>query len=78
LLISGRFDKVARAKEIIQRLENPSGADGVSRLNATPQLEIYPLNGADGASVLAILTTVMTGQSDVRLSIDPKGSLIAL
>ena len=80
LLVSGRPDKVARAGDIIQSLDVPApGGDGASRLNGTPQLEIYPLNGCDGASVLAVMQTLMTGQSDVRLSIDPKNnSLIAL
>jgi type II secretory pathway component GspD/PulD (secretin) len=78
LIISGRPDKVARAAEIIERLENPTGTDS-ARLSGTPQLEIYPLNGSDGASVLAVLQTVMTGQSDVHISLDNKaGSLIVL
>ena len=77
-MVSGRPDKVARAAEIIERLENPTGTDS-RRLSGTPQLEIYPLNGSDGASVLAVLQTVMAGQSDVHISIDNKaGSLIVL
>ena len=37
------------------------------------------MNGCDGPSVLAVLQTVLAGQTDVRLSVDPKtGNLIAL
>jgi len=80
LLVSGRPDKVARASEIIEGLDVPApGAEGTGRLNGTPQLEVYALNGCDGTSVLAVLQTLLVGQSDVRLSVDPKtSSLIAL
>lgn len=80
LLVSGRPDKVARASEIIEGLDVPSpGAEGTGRLSGTPQLEVYALNGCDGVSVLAVLQTLLVGQSDVRLSVDPKtSSLIAL
>ena len=78
MLISGRPDKVARAVEYIDKLENPVGAEA-NRLGGTPQLDIIPLNGCDGTSLLAVLQTVLGGQADVKLSIDPKaGSLIAL
>ncbi len=77
LLVSGRPDKVARAADVIATLENPGGAP--SSLSGTLQLEIYSLNGSDAATVLAVLQTVLGGQQDVKLSIDPKASsLIAL
>jgi type II secretory pathway component GspD/PulD (secretin) len=75
VLISGRPDKVARAIEIIAGLDK-SGASG---LGGSPQLEVYPLNGCDGASLLTVLQTVLVGQTDVKLSVDSKtNSLIAL
>ncbi len=62
LLVSGRPDLVARTTEIIERLEGPApGEDINTRLMGTPQLEIYPLNGCDGPSVMAILQTVLGG-----------------
>ena len=79
LLVSGRPDKVARATEIIAGLDKPPTGGEASRLSGTPQLEIYSLNGADGTSALAVLQTVLAGQLDVHLSVDPKaGTLVAL
>ena len=77
LLVSGRPDKVARATAIIEGLDVPT--PGADPLSGTPQLEVYPLNGCDGPTVLAVLQSVLTGQSDVRLSADPKTlNLVAL
>ena len=80
LLVSGRPDKVARASEIIEKLDVPTpGSEVAGRLMGSQQLEVYPLNGCDGPSVLAVMQTLLAGQSDVRLSIDPKtSSLIVL
>ena len=69
LLVSGRPDKVARASEIIEKLECRPPATK-NRVMGSPQLEVYPLNGCDGTSVMAVLQTVLGGQSDVRLSVD--------
>ena len=79
VVVSGRPDKVARATEIIAGLDKPPAGEDAGRLSGTPQLEIYSLNGADGTSTLAVLQTVLSGQLDVHLSVDPKaGNLIAL
>ncbi|HND55830.1 MAG TPA: secretin N-terminal domain-containing protein, partial [Pirellulaceae bacterium] len=37
-----------------------------------PQLEIYSTAGADPQAVLAVMQTLMAGQQDVRLAVDPK------
>ena len=80
LLVSGRPEKVARVAEILKGLDVPTpGADGTARLNSTPQLEVYPVAGADPASVLAVLQTLLAGLPDVRLTLDPKtNSLVAM
>ena len=80
LLVSGRPEKVSRAADILKGLDVPApGADGTARLSGTPQLEVYPVAGADPASVLAVLQTLLAGLPDVRLAVDPKtNSLVAM
>ncbi|MHC4180255.1 MAG: MG2 domain-containing protein, partial [Planctomycetota bacterium] len=44
-----------------------------------PELAVYPIDNADRKAVLKVMQTLTAGQSDVRLSLDPKtGSLVAL
>ena len=71
LLVSGHSDKVARATEIIRKLDaGPVGDEGVvSRINGTPRLVVYPLGSCDGAAVLAVVGQLMTGQTNVRVSV---------
>ncbi|QDV73350.1 secretin N-terminal domain-containing protein [Botrimarina mediterranea] len=48
-------------------------------MNAEAELRSYPLGGADGATALAILQTLLEGTGSARLAVDQQtGSLIAL
>ena len=61
-------DTVARmriVRDYLKRIEGP---------RSTLQLEMYPLNGADGDAVLSVLKVVLAGLPDVRVSIEPKTS----
>jgi type II secretory pathway component GspD/PulD (secretin) len=80
LLVSGRPDRVARVKQIVEITDQPS-ATAASSGNPleTPQLEVYTISSADPDSVLAVMQTLLAGEIDVRLAIDPKtGNLVAL
>lgn len=75
VLLTGKPEVVARAKEIVEALDAGKGAD---RLESTPQLEVYTINSADPNAVLQVLQTLLAGEPDVRLAIDPKtGNLVA-
>ena len=56
-----------------------AGAEGAGRLAGTPQIEVYPVPNADAQAALSVLQTLLAGQPDVRLMVDPKtNNLVAL
>jgi len=71
LLISGKPDKSARAEEILKALDVPAAGTAAGTVLETPQLEVYPITGADSDSTLKVMQTLMAGQPDVRLRMDP-------
>jgi type II secretory pathway component GspD/PulD (secretin) len=78
ILATGQPEKIARAEEILRVLDVPlSGTDG-PLVVSQPQLEVYPITVAQPQTVLAVLQTLLAGQPDVRLAIDPAtGHLVA-
>ena len=57
----------------------PGDEGVVSRLDHAQQLVVYPLGTCDGPAVLAVISQLMTGQTNVKISVDPKSnSLVAL
>ncbi len=79
LIVTGKPEKLARVEEILKTLDIPvsGGTSGLSV--GAPQLEVYPIAGADPESALKVVQTLLAGQPDVRLSLDPKaGTLVAL
>lgn len=79
LLVSGKPDRVEKLEEIVKLLDVPSDKTVEPAKVEQPQLEIYTIGGADSNAVLLVMQTLMTGQADVRLAVDPKtGNLVAL
>jgi len=80
LLVSGQPEKVARVVEILKGLDVPApGTEGAGRMGGMPQLEVYSVAGADPQSVLSVLQTLLAGQPDIRLLVDPKtNNLVAM
>jgi type II secretory pathway component GspD/PulD (secretin) len=80
LFVSGQPDKVARAVDIIRGLDVPApGADAAGRIAGTPQIEVYSVPNADAQAAMSVLQTLLAGQPDVRLMVDPKSnSVVAL
>jgi type II secretory pathway component GspD/PulD (secretin) len=80
LFVTGEPEKVERVREILKLVDVPSGfEEGGPKILETPQLEVYAISSADPESVLKVMQTLMAGEPDVRLDIDPKsGNLIAL
>ncbi len=80
LFVSGQPEKVARAVDIIKGLDVPTpGVDAAGRLAGTPQIEVYPVPNADAQAAMSVLQTLLAGQPDVRLMVDPKtNNLVAL
>lgn len=76
ILCIGRVDRLQRLEELRQVLDVEANAGGAAKIE-TPRLEVYQVNGADPASVLAVGQSLMTGFTDVRLATDPKtGNLV--
>jgi type II secretory pathway component GspD/PulD (secretin) len=79
LLVSGKPDRVEKLEEIAKLLDVPSDKMADAKPVEQPQLEIYPTGGADSNAVLLVMQTLLAGQTDVRLAVDPKtGNLVAL
>ncbi|HND55448.1 MAG TPA: hypothetical protein PLV92_23700, partial [Pirellulaceae bacterium] len=72
LLVSGKQEKVERLQEIQRLLDVDSAKAEETAPVEQPQLEIYSTAGADPQAVLAVMQTLMAGQQDVRLAVDPK------
>ncbi|MCA9151399.1 MAG: hypothetical protein KDA92_18935, partial [Planctomycetales bacterium] len=78
IMLTGKADRIAQVTEIVRLIDVPSSSLGAGALANTPQLEVYPTNGLDATSALAVLQTLFTDQT-VRLATDTKtGNLIAL
>jgi type II secretory pathway component GspD/PulD (secretin) len=81
LLVTGKPEKLARMEEVLKVIDvpfSPATGGGPTSIEA-PQLNVYPITGADPASVLQVLQTLMANSPDVRLATDPKtGALVAL
>jgi type II secretory pathway component GspD/PulD (secretin) len=80
LLVTGKPDAVARVEEVVKLVDVPDPANPTkTRLGDAPQLEIYPVVGADPNAVLQVLQTLLVGMPEVRLSLDSKtGNIYAL
>ncbi len=79
IMLTGQAESVQQAGELLKLVDVPMQAfsSGGSILQ-TPQLEVYPIQGADPESTLQVLQTLLADE-DVDLALDPKtGSLIAL
>lgn len=82
IFATGTPEKLAKVEEIRKLLDEDLGPASYSEGGAPleqPQFLIYSVSKADPASVLQILQTMLAGQPDVRLTVDPKtGNLAAL
>jgi type II secretory pathway component GspD/PulD (secretin) len=74
LLVTGKPERIEQLEKIIKLLDvNEASGDLVGGGPVEqPQLEIYPIVGADPQSVLNVIATLLVGQPNVRLAIDPK------
>jgi type II secretory pathway component GspD/PulD (secretin) len=81
LLVTGKPERIAKVEEIRKLIDSDSGSlvEGSGAPLEQPQLVIYSVQKADPAAVLQILQTLLAGEPDVRLTVDPKtGNLVAL
>lgn len=72
ILFVGKPDKIAKAKEYIKWADVPQVGTGDTEVTEVPQFEVYPIVGADPASVKAVVSTLLANMVDVRLDLDPK------
>jgi type II secretory pathway component GspD/PulD (secretin) len=80
LLATAKPDMLARVKEILDAIDVIEPIEsGVGIVDEELMLVVYAITVADPESVLAVLQTLLAGEPDVRLAIDPKtSSLVAL
>ena len=80
LMVTGKPEKMTRVQEILKTLDLPDAGDRPpAAVEAAPQLEVYPITGADPESTLKVMQTLLSGSTDVRLALDPKtNNLVAL
>jgi len=57
-------------RSVLERIGEP--VSEAKTIVGAPQLKIHPIVGSDPQSVLSVVQTLLAGQADVRLSIDPK------
>ena len=79
IMLTGQPEMVQQVEQLLKLVDVPVATYGSSSsILQTPQLEVYPVYGADPESTLQVLQTLLADE-DVRLAIDPKtGSVIAL
>ena len=68
--LSGRRDRVASAKHMLQVMDVPTDTSGVS-------FKVYPVPSASATVVLSIIQTRLAGRPDVRASLDATIGAIA-
>ena len=76
---TGTPDRIDRVQEILKLIDvGGDAADAGPGIQDQAQLKIYSITQADPAAVLQVLQTILAGEADVRLAIDPKtGNLVA-
>jgi hypothetical protein len=65
VLVTGLAGRVRVVRDVLARIEGPTGAPA-------PQLNVYPITEADPQAVMLVMSTTLSGQPDVRMSLDPK------
>ena len=71
VLVTETAGRLRTIRDMLAKIETPE--------DTTSQIEVYPITAADPQSVLGVLQTLLAGQPEVRLVIDPKtNNLIAL
>ena len=79
LFVSGKSEQIERVEELLKLVDVPRKLDGGTGVAEFPQLEVYPVAGADSDTALQVLQTLLAGLPDVRLATDPvTGNLIAM
>ncbi len=78
ILASGKADAIAKLEQILSVVDGDTPGSTGGAVVLRPQLEVYSLAGADPATVLQVLQTLLAGIPNVRLATEPAtGSLIA-
>lgn len=80
LLVRGKPDMIDKFNEIVKLIDDPGGVEDMGPKGPVdaPQLEVYPIKGADPMTVLQVLQTILAGQPNVRLSLDAANNQIVL
>ena len=78
-LVRGKADMISRFEEVVKLIDVPAREVGGPATIETPQLEVYPVGGADSETAFQVVSTLLAGQADIRLARDPlTGNLVAL
>jgi hypothetical protein len=79
LFVTGKPEKIERITKLKTLIDVETGEVGNGgEVLDQPQIEVYSVQNADPASVLAVLQSVLANIPEVRLALDPKsGNIIA-
>jgi type II secretory pathway component GspD/PulD (secretin) len=79
LFVTGKPEKIERITKLKTLIDVETGEVGLEgEVLDQPQIEVYSVQNADPASVLAVLQSVLANIPEVRLALDPKsGNIIA-
>lgn len=79
LFVTGKPEKIERINKLKTLIDVETGEAGNGgEVLDQPQIEVYSVQNADPASVLAVLQSVLANIPEVRLALDPKsGNIIA-
>lgn len=77
LMVRAEPGQLALVEQVLRTIDvGGGGAFGGSGL--PPQLEVYALRQSDASSILAVLQTVLAGQTDVRLAADTRQNSVVV
>jgi type II secretory pathway component GspD/PulD (secretin) len=79
LFVTGKPEKIERITKLKSLIDVETGEVGLEgAVLDQPQIEVYSVQNADPASVMAVLQSVLANIPEVRLALDPKsGNIIA-
>lgn len=78
LLVSAKPDSLKKLQDIVALVDKPLASTGAASPLDTPQLESYPVGNADPQSMLNVVASLVAGQGDVKVALDPKANTLII
>src|SRR5262249_3165746 len=81
IFVSGTQPMIEKVQDIVKLLdvkEERSPGDSTTPVNEQPYFDVYPVTQADPNLVLQVVTTLLAGTPDARVSLDPRSGSLAV